>query len=105
MKISEKSLRINAVNFSFYYPSNLVLIFLIGARLVFLPPYSPDFNPIEQAFHSIKSWLRRREAQATNHAIRPWLIHQAILSVTETMAHGWIRNCGYFFEEENDNLQ
>ena len=29
-----------------------------GARLVYLPAYSPDFNPIELAFSSIKAWLR-----------------------------------------------
>lgn len=28
-----------------------------GAKLIYLPPYSPDFNPIEQAFHSVKAWL------------------------------------------------
>lgn len=30
-----------------------------GAKLVYLPPYSPDFNPIEQAFSKLKSWLRK----------------------------------------------
>jgi putative transposase len=29
-----------------------------GARLWFLPPYSPDFNPIEQAFSKLKHWMR-----------------------------------------------
>jgi transposase len=39
---------------------NCIIIFelLPGAKLIYLPPYSPDFNPIEQAFHSIKAWLR-----------------------------------------------
>jgi len=32
-----------------------------GARLLYLPPYSPDFNPIEQVFSKIKNELRRRE--------------------------------------------
>ncbi|KJA21014.1 hypothetical protein HYPSUDRAFT_141492, partial [Hypholoma sublateritium FD-334 SS-4] len=68
--------------------------------LVYLPPYSPDFNPIEQAFHSIKSWLRRHEAQATSREVRPWLIHQATDAITEEMACGWIENCGYTFTEE-----
>lgn len=73
-----------------------------GARLVYLPPYSPDFNPIEQAFHSVKSWLRRHEAQATSAEGRAWLIHQATDSVTEKMAIGWIQNCGYSFQIEQD---
>ena len=67
----------------------------IGARLIFLPPYSPDMNPIEQAFHSIKAWLRRNESQAINGDVRPWLIHQAAMSVSMTDAMGWITNCGY----------
>jgi len=65
------------------------------ARLIYLPPYSPDFNPIEQTFHSVKAWLRRHEREATCAAVRPWLIHQAIASVTAEMAEGWIGNCGY----------
>jgi transposase len=67
----------------------------VGAKLIYLPPYSPDFNPIEQAFHSIKAWLRRHEAQALNPAVRPWLIHQATASITGEDAEGWIVNCGY----------
>ncbi|KJA12883.1 hypothetical protein HYPSUDRAFT_152189, partial [Hypholoma sublateritium FD-334 SS-4] len=68
--------------------------------LIYLPPYSPDFNPIEQAFHSIKCWLRRQEAQAVSAEVRPWLIHQAIDTVTQEMAEGWIQNCGYSFIDE-----
>jgi transposase len=29
-----------------------------GVELAFLPPYSPDFNPIEQSFHALKEWMR-----------------------------------------------
>jgi transposase len=32
-----------------------------GARLLYLPPYSPDFNPIEQAFDKLKALLRQAE--------------------------------------------
>lgn len=32
-----------------------------GACLVYLPPYSPNFNPIEEAFSAIKAWLKRNE--------------------------------------------
>lgn len=31
----------------------------VGARLLFLPPYSPDFNPIENIFAKMKAWIRR----------------------------------------------
>jgi len=67
----------------------------VGAKLIYLPPYSPDFNPIEQTFHSIKAWLRRHEAEAVAPEARPWLIHQAALSVSPESAAGWIVNCGY----------
>lgn len=52
-------------------------------------------NPIEQAFSCIKAWLRRHEAEAVSPEIRPWLIHQAIASITWEQAEGWIQNCGY----------
>jgi len=68
---------------------------VLGAKLIYLPPYSPDLNPIEQTFHSIKAWLRRHEAQAISVETRPWLIHQAAMSVTLEDAAGWIKNCGY----------
>jgi len=35
-----------------------------GAKLLFLPPYSPDLNPIEQAFAKLKHWLRKAQARS-----------------------------------------
>ncbi|KIJ06257.1 hypothetical protein PAXINDRAFT_42007, partial [Paxillus involutus ATCC 200175] len=63
--------------------------------LVYLPPYSPDFNPIEQAFHSIKMWLHRHEAEAVNPEVWPWLIHQATMLISPADVEGWIMNSGY----------
>lgn len=37
-----------------------------GAWLLFLPPYSPDLNPIEMAFSKLKSWLRKTKARSTD---------------------------------------
>jgi len=68
---------------------------IAGARLIYLPPYSPDLNPIEETFSFIKSWLRRHERDAINPQVRPWLIHRAILAVTAEDAEGWFGNCGY----------
>lgn len=76
-------------------PEILKVDFSIGAKLIYLPPYSPDMNPIEQAFHTIKAWLRRHEAEATSPEARPWLMHQAIASISSEHALGWITNCGY----------
>ncbi|KAF9530064.1 hypothetical protein CPB83DRAFT_763843, partial [Crepidotus variabilis] len=66
--------------------------------LIYLPLYSPDFNPIEPAFHTIKLWLRRPEAQAISPDVRPWLIFQAASSITSEMAEAWIQNSGYTFQ-------
>ena len=37
-----------------------------GVRLEFLPPYSPDFNPIEEAFAELKAWMRKNNALASS---------------------------------------
>ena len=52
----------------------------VGARVAYLPPYSPDFNPIEQAFAKLK-WLLRSAAQRTVGGL-----HQAIADVIEMFA-------------------
>ena len=70
-----------------------------GAKLIYLPPYSPDFNPIEQALHSVKAWLQRHEAEAVLPEAHPWLIQQAAMSITVADAEGWIINSGYSFME------
>jgi transposase len=38
----------------------------VGARLLFLPPYSPDLNPIEQVFAKLKAHLRKAKARTIN---------------------------------------
>lgn len=40
-------------------PKTRALIEATGARLIFLPPYSPDFTPIEKALAKLKAWLRK----------------------------------------------
>ena len=65
----------------------------VGCRVLFLPTYSPDFNPIEQAFAKIKQLLRRAQAHTTE-ALQE-AIAQAIDRVTPTDAHGFFRGCGY----------
>jgi transposase len=59
-------------------------------KLIFLPPYSPDFNPIEPAFFSIKSFLRRNP---DNHSLS--IMDQACANITTEMAHGFFRASGY----------
>jgi len=64
-----------------------------GARLLFLPPYSPDFNPIEHTFSKVKQFLRRTEAR-TDDSLRAatWA---AFATVSPADAVGWFAHCGY----------
>lgn len=64
-----------------------------GARLVYLPPYSPDFNPIEEAFAKIKGILRKAEARSREALIEA--IAQAISVVSARDARGFFEHCGY----------
>jgi transposase len=64
-----------------------------GATLRHLPPYSPDFNPIEEAFSKVKHFLRRAQAR-TEDALRAatW---RAFATITAGDAVGWFSHCGY----------
>lgn len=64
-----------------------------GCELVFLPPYSPDLNPIEEAFSKIKNLVRKagaRTREALNEAIA-----EAMRAVTMEDVVGWFAHCGY----------
>ena len=67
----------------------------LGARLIYLPPYSPDFNPIEEAFSFIKAWLRRHENWYTDSDQLFWLVHRATADITPEVALSWFTDCGY----------
>ncbi len=64
-----------------------------GAQLLFLPPYSPDFNPIELAFSKLKTWLRTAAAR-TRQALDEALV-QALGWISEADAKNWFDHCGY----------
>jgi transposase len=63
-----------------------------GAELVFLPSYSPDLNPIEQAFSKIKNILRKLGAR-THEALLE-AMEEALSKVTPGDAAGWFDHCG-----------
>jgi transposase len=69
------------------------LIAGVKCRVVYLPAYSPDFTPIEQAFSKIKTALRRAEAR-TREGLEA-AITAALATVTATDATGWFTACGY----------
>ncbi len=64
-----------------------------GADLVFLPSYSPDLNPIEEAFSKVKGIVRKAEAR-TREALDE-AICEALSAVTLEDAAGWFAHCGY----------
>ena len=64
-----------------------------GAHFWHLPPYSPDFTPIEEAFSKLKAFLRRAQAR-TDDALRAatWA---ALASITTDDIAAWFSHCGY----------
>lgn len=64
-----------------------------GARLIYLPPYSPYMNPIERCWSKIKTALRAAKAR-TREALEE-AIRQALLTVTESDARAWFKQGGY----------
>jgi len=69
------------------------LIQATGARLLYLPPYSPDFNPIEQCWAQVKQHLRAAKARSV------FTLEQAVTSalaaLTSHQARSYFRHCGY----------
>lgn len=76
-----------------------------GMKLEFLPAYSPDFNPIEQAFSCIKSYMRRHYnylSRSSTSGTDPSdeapvyiLLHEAVFSITSDDAKGFYYHSGY----------
>ena len=64
-----------------------------GAHLIYLPPYSPDFNPIELAWSKVKSILRRIKARTFSDLIDA--LKQALDAITTQDIHAWFAHCGY----------
>jgi transposase len=64
-----------------------------GCRLLYLPPYSPDYNPIEEAFSKIKGLLRKAEARTREALVEA--MGAAISTVSSQDARGFFEHCGY----------
>jgi transposase len=65
----------------------------VGAKLFFLPPYSPDLNPIEQVFAKMKTLLRKADARTVEDT---WRRIGALLDCfTPTECQNYLRNSGY----------
>jgi len=66
-----------------------------GAKICYLPPDSPDYNPIEDVVSRMKVWLHENGPPVIDARAQPWKIHQAMMSITSDDAWGWIASRGY----------
>ncbi len=71
----------------------VMLIEQVGASVLFLPPYSPDLNPIEMMWSKAKAFLRAAKARTQTALLDA--IADALKTVTTNDAKGWFAECGY----------
>ncbi len=64
-----------------------------GARVIWLPPYSPDYSPIEQMWSKLKTHLRKAKARTKEELDRA--ISEGLKLITESDCRGWFKHCGY----------
>ena len=64
-----------------------------GCELLYLPPYSPGFSPIEEAFSKVKGLLRKAEARSREALVEA--MGEALNAVTARDARGFFEHCGY----------
>ncbi len=70
-----------------------------GTQVWFLPSYSPDLNPIEEAFSKIKGSLRKAAARTRDASVEA--IAEALSAVTPKDVGGWFTDCGYGSEAQS----
>ena len=75
------------------HPQVRRLIEQTGAHLLYLPPYSPDLNPIEKAWAKLKQLLRAAKAR-TKEALDQ-AIAEALKLISADNAKAWFRHCKY----------
>jgi transposase len=64
-----------------------------SAQVIWLPPYSPDFSPIEQMWSKLKTYLRKAKARSKkqlDHAVA-----EGLKLITESDCRSWFKHCGY----------
>ena len=64
-----------------------------GAKVLWLPPYSPDFSPIELMWSKVKAYLKKVKAR-TQEALEK-AIAEALQTITVSDCLNWFRHCGY----------
>lgn len=71
------------------------LVEAAGCRLEFLPPYSPDFNPIEQSFATLKAWIRKNQQLISTFSVFSAFLQYAVDQVGSVHAAAQFRSSGY----------
>jgi transposase len=74
-------------------PGVLAAVEAAGAEVWFLPPYSPDLNPIEKMWSKIKAYLRK--VKARSEAALQEAVTAAFATITQSDALNWFASCGY----------
>lgn len=64
-----------------------------GATVLWLPPYSPDFAPIEQMWSKLKTHLKQAKARMSEELNRA--VAEGLQLITESDCRGWFKHCGY----------
>ncbi len=65
----------------------------VGARIIYLPPYHPEFNPIEEMWSKVKIYLRKCQARSLDSFQNA--IKSAFQAVTQNDLLGWFKHAGY----------
>lgn len=74
-----------------------------GVLLVYLPPYSPDMNPIEQSFSQLKAWMRKNQRLAGMIGSFKLFLDEAVRSMSQRDCRGHFRRCGYAVPRISDD--
>ena len=64
-----------------------------SAQVIWLPPYSPDFSPIEQMWSKLKTHLRKVKARSRGELDRA--VAEGLKLITESDCRSWFKHCGY----------
>jgi transposase len=64
-----------------------------GARVEYLPPYSPDLSPIEKCWSQVKAALRAAKARTVDELMKA--LKEALLTISAADVRAWFTYCGY----------
>jgi hypothetical protein len=74
--------------------NNLIIVEAKGGKIEYLPPYSPDLNPVEKLCSKVKGYLRKVKELGEEALFEA--IGAALRAVTAQDAQGWFEYCGYY---------